>query len=232
MAAIATEYLEQMKIINTQFLVVKHIDKNYLHLHILANLVDNNGEVIKDNWIGLRGKKIAQKLTRKYKLKQALSKDISKINLESLNQKESNKYVIYQAILEALPNCNYVKDLEVMLLKKKIETLYKYKGQTTELQGISFKIGDYKFKGSDIDRKFSINNLQKFCYNQRVKGLLKKPESKYSHLLPQRSDSEIKNVKDKGRDLFNLLMKIEKNEQGNDADFILRKKKRRLNTFN
>jgi hypothetical protein len=51
-------------------------------------------------------------------------------------------------------------------------------------------------------------------------------------LLPQRSDSEIKNVKDKGRDLFNLLMKIEKNEQGNDADFILRKKKRRLNTFN
>ena len=33
-------------------MVVKHIDKNHFHLHILANLVDNNGEVIKDNWIG------------------------------------------------------------------------------------------------------------------------------------------------------------------------------------
>jgi len=227
MTEIAKEYLQQMKIINTQFMVVKHIDKNHLHLHILANLVDNNGEVIKDSWIGLRGKKIAQKLTRQYKLKQAFSKDISKINLEALNEKESNKYVIYQAILEALPNCNYVKDLEAMLLKKKIETLYKYKGQTTELQGISFKIGEYKYKGSDIDRKFSINHLQKFFYNQRVKGLLKKPESKYAHLLPQRSDSEIKNVRDKGRDLFNLLMKIEKNEQWNDDDFKVAEKKKR-----
>jgi hypothetical protein len=227
MAEIATEYLQQMKIINTQFVIVKHIDKNHLHLHIIANLVDNNGEVIKDSWIGLRGKKIAQKLTRKYKLKQAFSKDISKINLEALNEKESNKYVIYQAILEALPKCNYVKDLEAMLLKKKIETLYKYKGRTTELQGISFKIGEYKYKGSDIDRKFSINNLQKFFYNQRVKGLLKKPESKYSHLLPQRPDNEIKNARSQGRDLFNLLMKIEKNEQWNDADFKMKKRTRR-----
>ena len=140
MVAIAAEYLQQMKIINTQFMVVKHIDKNHLHLHILANLVDNNGEVIKDSWIGLRGKKIAQKLTRKYKLKQVFSKDISKINLEALNEKEANKYLIYQAILEAMPDCNYVKDLEAMLLKKKIETLYKYKGQTTELQALVLRL--------------------------------------------------------------------------------------------
>ena len=114
-----------------------------------------------------------------------------------------------------------------MLLKKKIETLYKYKGQLRELQRISFKIGDYKFKGSDIDRKFSINNLQKSFYNQRVKGLLKKPESKYAHLLSERSDSQIKNVRDKGRDLFNLLMKIEKDEQGNEADIEIIKRSRR-----
>jgi hypothetical protein len=45
-------------------------------------------------------------------------------------------------------------------------------------------------------------------------------------LLPQRSDSEIKNVSDKGRDLFNLLMKIEKNEQWNDDFKVKRRKKR------
>jgi hypothetical protein len=112
-------------------------------------------------------------------------------------------------------------------MKKKIETLYKYKGQTTELQGISFKIGDYKYKGSDIDRKFSINNLQKFFYNQRVKGLLKKLESKCAHLLPQRSDSEIKHVRNKGIDLFNLLMKIEKNDEWNEDDFEFKKKRKR-----
>jgi hypothetical protein len=227
MAAIATEYLQEMKIINTQFLVVKHIDKRHLHLHVLANMVDNNGEAIEDSWIRLRGKKIAQKLTLKYKLKQAITKDLTMINFEALNKKELNKYVIYRAILETLPNCNYVKDLEAMLLKKKIETRYKYKEQTTELQGISFKIGEYKYKGSDIDRKFSINNLQKFFYNQRVKKLLKKPESKYSQLLPQRPDDPIKNIKTPGRDLFNLLMKIEKNEQWNEDDFKVKRRKRR-----
>jgi hypothetical protein len=149
------------------------------------------------------------------------------INFEALNKKELNKYVIYRAILETLPNCNYVKDLEAMLLKKKIETRYKYKEQTTELQGISFKIGEYKYKGSDIDRKFSINNLQKFFYNQRVKKLLKKPESKYSQLLPQRADDPIKNIKTPGRDLFNLLMKIEKNEQWNEDDFKVKRRKGR-----
>lgn len=219
MAAIAREYLQQLKIINTQSLVVEHIDKKHLHLHILANLVGNNGEAIKDNWIGLRGKKIAQKLTLKYKLKPVLSKDISKTNLGALNEKDSKKYVIYQAIIEALPYCNYVKDLEASLLKKRIETLYKYKGETTELQGIIFKIGDYKFKGSHIDRKCSINNLQKFFYNQRVKGLLKKHESNNSQLLPQRQGSEVKNVRDNERDLFNLLMKIGENEQGMEEDF-------------
>lgn len=57
MVEIAKEYLQEMKITQTQFAVVKHIEKNHQHLHIIANLVNNNGETIKDNWIGLTGKK-------------------------------------------------------------------------------------------------------------------------------------------------------------------------------
>ncbi len=76
MVDIAKEYLAEMKITNTQFAIVKHIDKNHLHLHILANLVNNNGETIKNNWIGLKGKKIAQKLTVKYGLTEAILKKI------------------------------------------------------------------------------------------------------------------------------------------------------------
>lgn len=65
-----------MKIINTQFAIVKHIDKNHSHLHIIVNLVNNNGEAIKDNWIGLKDKKIAQKLTTEFGLKEAISKNL------------------------------------------------------------------------------------------------------------------------------------------------------------
>ena len=158
----------------------------------MPTLVNNNGETIKDNWIGLRGKKIAQKLTIKYGLKEAISKDLSLTNLEALNEKEANRYIIYQAILETLPQCRSLDDLKEKLAKKNIETLYKYKGQTNELQGISFKIGEYKYKGSEIDRKFSINNLQKILQQQQSERLIKSPgDSFYSKSISERKESEI-----------------------------------------
>ncbi len=84
MVEIAKKYLQEMNIIDTQFAIVKHTDKNHAHLHIIANLVNNNGRTIKDNWIGLKGKKIAQSLTKKYGLKETVSKNISSTNLEAL----------------------------------------------------------------------------------------------------------------------------------------------------
>lgn len=55
MAEIAKKYLQEMNIIDTQFAIAKQVDKNHQHLHIIANLVSNNGQAIKDNWIGLKG---------------------------------------------------------------------------------------------------------------------------------------------------------------------------------
>lgn len=161
MLFIAKEYLEKMGITNTQYAITKHIDRNHPHLHIIANLVNNNGDTIKDNWIGLKGKKIAQQLTLKHELKQALSKDLSLTNLERLNEKEANRYVIYQAISERLLLSKNLDHLKEQLQKQGIETLYKYKSGTKELQGISFKIGEYKYKGSEIDRHFSLKNLER-----------------------------------------------------------------------
>ncbi len=161
MVEIARKYLAELMINNTQYAITKHTDKDHQHLHILANLVNNNGETIKDNWIGLRGKKAAQTLTLQYNLKIAEGKNLDKIHLENLNEREASRYTIYQAILQTIPLCKNFDELKQNLQKQNIETLYKYKGKTTELQGISFKTGEYKFKGSKIDRKFSIKNLEK-----------------------------------------------------------------------
>jgi hypothetical protein len=161
MTQIAREYLEGLGIVNTQYVIVKHTDRAHLHLHILANMVDNDGKVIKDGWIGLRGKKVAQQLTRKYKLISANGKNLDLTHLEAMSQSEVNRYKIYQAILDALPHCRTLQDLALRLMAQGIHTQYKYKGQTQELQGISFRIGKDRFKGSQIDRKFSLGNLQK-----------------------------------------------------------------------
>ena len=228
MAEIAKEYLQEMKITDTQFAIVKHIDKNHSHLHIIANLVNNKGEAIKDNWIGLKGKKIAQKLTLKYGLREAVSKNISLVNLEALNEKETNRYIIYQAILEKLPLSRSIDDLKEKLAKENIETLYKYKGQTNELQGISFKMRNYKYKGSQIDRKFSINNLQKVLEQQQSTRLIKSPvDSFYSKSISQNKQPEINKQLSKEMNILNELMKPEQRDQSLPTEWRLQKKRKK-----
>jgi hypothetical protein len=161
LTTIASQYLQQLGIINTQYSIVKHTDRSHMHLHVVANMIDNNGKVIKDNFIGLRGKKVAQQLTLKHNLIQAIKKDLSLTNLKNRNDHEVARHKIYMAIAENLPRCNSLETLITQLQKQGIDTQFKYKGQTKDIQGISFKIGKYSFKGSQVDRKFSYAGLQK-----------------------------------------------------------------------
>lgn len=228
MTEIAKEYLQKLGITNTQYSITKHTDKNHSHLHIIANLVNNNGGAIKDSWIGLKGKKVAQELTKKYGLHEAVSKNLALTNLESLNEKEANRYIIYQAILETLPNCKSLDDLNEKLQHQKIETLYKYKGQTEELQGISFKIGEYKYKGSEIDRKFSINNLQRSIEHETKKQLLGQ------YFLPKpKADFDIhvenKKGQNKTANIVEQLLKPEEMYQQLPHQWSFEKKKKKKN---
>ncbi|MDH7462170.1 relaxase/mobilization nuclease domain-containing protein [Chitinophagaceae bacterium 26-R-25] len=160
MKEITKEYFKKLGIENTQYAVTKHTDKAHLHLHIVANMVNNDGKAIKDNWLGLKGKKIAQELTQKYELRPALEKDLKLTHLERLSDYEMGKYKIYIAINEQLLVVKTMEELEVKLQKQGIETCYKYKGKTEEKQGVSFRIDGYSYKGSEVDRKFSLKKLE------------------------------------------------------------------------
>lgn len=55
------------------------------------------------------------------------------------------------------------QQLQHRLAEKGITIQFKRKGQTDEIQGISFSKGEYTFKGSEIDRSFSFSKLDK-CF--------------------------------------------------------------------
>ncbi len=168
MVRIARSYLKELGIRDTQCVITKHTDKDHMHLHILANMVNNKGETIKDNYIGLRGKKAAELLTIGYHLREAKEKDLTKTNIESLNEREATRYKIYCLISEQLPKSKTMRELEKALQKTGIETVYKYKGETDEKQGVSFSLGEYKFKGSEVDRNYSLGYLQKAWRHQQT----------------------------------------------------------------
>jgi Relaxase/Mobilisation nuclease domain len=170
--AIAQKYLEGLNIRNTQVAIFKHTDKAHLHVHLVANMVDNDGKAISDRWIGLRGKKLAQNLTREYQLTQSISKDLSKIQFQSLKEPEKHKYLIYAAIKNQLRDSRTMNDLESRLQNLGIAMQYKYKGHSQEKQGVSFKLGEYAFKGSEIDRNFSYCKLEKTISLQQEQNLV------------------------------------------------------------
>lgn len=159
MAQIAQEYLQVIGVKNTQFLVVKHNDRDHLHTHIIFNRVNNDGATISDSFLGLRGKKAAQVLTEKYGLRPAIGKDADLTHIERLNRYEATKYEIFLAVTELLPTCRDLSQLRYRLGLLKIKIIFKYKGQSEEIQGLSFQKGSFKFKGSEIGREYSYGRI-------------------------------------------------------------------------
>ncbi|MEO8173577.1 MAG: relaxase/mobilization nuclease domain-containing protein [Sediminibacterium sp.] len=223
MAEIAQEYLEKLGIKNTQYVVVKHNDKDHLHTHILFNRVDNDGRTIKDNWLGLRGKKMAQELTQRHDLIPALKKDLKLTHVQNLNNYEATRYEIFQTVTEILPLCKNLEDLKDRLERQKIEMIYKYKSQTQEVQGLSFKKGEFKYKGSEIDRQLSYGNLLKQIALQQVQKLK----------MPGRQSREQKHDLEKHfshhSSLLEALMKVERDNEQTPYELLEKKRKRKQN---
>ncbi len=180
MVEIAKAYLEKSGIRNTQYSITKHTDKKHLHLHVIANMVNNKGESISDSWLGARARRVSQELTIKHDLKQALNKKLELTNLDALSEYEATKYRIYQRIQHALPGCRDLVQLKEKLLNQGIETVYKYKGHTQEIQGISFKMEKYSYKASQVDRQYSYIKLERILKLQQeliLKQALKQEQS-------------------------------------------------------
>ncbi|WP_018615295.1 relaxase/mobilization nuclease domain-containing protein [Segetibacter koreensis] len=223
MAQIAREYLKKLGIIDTQVAITKHCDKEHPHVHVIANLVNNQGKTIKDNWIGLKGKKVAQQLTKQYGLKEAVTKNLDLIHLDRLNEKEANRYAVFKAISATKARCTDLNDLKNQLQKQGIETLFKYKGQTTELQGISFKIGEYKYKGSEVDRNFSIKNLQR-TLEQQVKQTPRHSPF-YANNTPGKVKNEVQYSKENS--LINALTQPDTKYEQVPNQLLIRKRKKK-----
>jgi len=107
--------------------------------------------------------------------------------VEAMNQHEPGKYKIYIAISESLPFCATMEELEKRLSEHGIEMQYKYQGQTMDRQEVSFKIGKNRFKGSSVDRNFSLGNIERILDLQKELLLHRqnKPNQKHIHPVQQ-----------------------------------------------
>jgi len=157
MVQIAKEYMEKMGIVNTQYIIGRHHDKEHPHIHLVFNRVDNNGKTISDKNDRYRSEKICKELSEKYGLYFAEGKE--NVKRQRLKEPDKTKYEIYDALKAAVSRCKNWKELQDALKKQGITMSFKYKSNTNEVQGICFEKNGYTFNGSKIDRQFSFSKI-------------------------------------------------------------------------
>jgi Relaxase/Mobilisation nuclease domain len=165
MVSIAKEYLQKMKIKDTQVLMVRHKDRDHPHIHIVYNRVNNEGKTIPDSFQRQKNIKICKELTLEHGLYIGQGKQM--VNRQQLKGIDRLKYQLHDTIKAISQKVNGMDELKQELAKQGIGMLYKYKSGTKEVQGISFSKGEYKFKGSEIDRSLSYGHLSKAIEEQR-----------------------------------------------------------------
>lgn len=187
MLQLAKEYMQEMGIINTQYIVVRHHNTDNDHLHIVYNRIDNDLKLISVNNDYKRNIKVCKKLKDKHGLTYGKGKD--RVKREKLANPDKAKYHIYDVIAQILPLCKNENDLKAILEKSGIETEFKLSRTTGGVQGISFSCGNVSFKGSEVDRKFSFGNLKKeFEKKLKIQQVEKNPEKS----IVMRRDLEIR----------------------------------------
>jgi hypothetical protein len=149
----AKEYMEKVGIRNTQYVIVRHSDRDHPHLHLVYNRVDNNGKTITDKNNFAKNVKACKEITLKHGYHLGEGKDL--VNRQALKGKEKIRYELYDAIKAAMKTATTWKGMEAELAKQGIGIAYKFRSGTKEVQGISFEKGDIKMKGSAIDRSLS-----------------------------------------------------------------------------
>jgi len=187
MVKLAKEYMQAMGIKNTQYIIVRHSDRQHPHCHVIFNRVDNDGKTISDKNDHFRNEKVTKALKEKYGLTFGVGKE--KVNIQRLQEPDKTKYEIHKAIQTALKTAKNWNQFRNILNKSGIELKFKYKGESNEVQGISFAKGDYSFKGSDIDRQFSYNKID-YQLNRNNKAQDFHILQEHSHSQNQSSVSE------------------------------------------
>ncbi|WP_114939561.1 relaxase/mobilization nuclease domain-containing protein [Mucilaginibacter endophyticus] len=195
----AREYMEKAGIRNTQYVIVRHNDRDHPHLHIVYNRVDNNGKTISDKNNFAKNVIACKEITLKYGYHIGEGKDL--VNRQALKGREKVRYELYDAIKAGMKTATNWKQLEAQLARQGITIAYKFRSGTNEVQGISFEKGNIKMKGSAIDRSLSFVRIdanlnrnqqvqqyhaareanQPFMANQLRESIRQSVQAEYSH---------------------------------------------------
>lgn len=160
MSLIAQDYLNKMGIMNTALIVVRHSDKKHPHCHIVYSKNGYNNRKLNEDYLKLRSLKAVREINLKYGFTKSREQSPYTDSKNKYYQvKKEIRYYLQQGT-SGVNALNNWKDLTHYLNSKGISIEFKSKGNSEEIQGVSFAKDGFKFKGSEIGRVFSFSKIE------------------------------------------------------------------------
>ena len=150
MVKLALEYMDRIGIKNTQFIIVRHLDKEHPHCHIVYNRVDNDGKCVSDSFEYYRNNEICDEMKKKYGLTYGENKD--NVKTQSLKGRPKIRQEIYLAVQAAKRSAKDWTTFQRELAQKGVTVRKKFRRGSTEVDGLSYFKDGQKFKASQVDR--------------------------------------------------------------------------------
>ena len=190
MAEIAQEYMTQMGLTDTPYIVVRHNDKAHPHCHIVFSRVDNAGKILTQTTNFKKNERVCKALNKKYGLnigKSKLNTDVSK-----LRGKEKVRYQLVRDIA-AIYLSSSVSDWRafVDLLRKNGITVREKIGKSGRVN-LYYGIGKHEFWYKKLDPFFSRENIEQKFKARREKQQAPKAQSQPSAQPQQQPQSQTK----------------------------------------
>ena len=183
MTEVAQEYMRQMGLTNTPYIVVRHFDKAHPHCHIVFSRVDYDGKILSQTTNFKKNERVCKTLNLKHRLTQGKSKlntDVSK-----LRGKEKVRYQLVHSLLgffliPSVTDWNSYVDL----LRKNGITVREKIGKSGRVN-LYYGVGKHEFWYKKLDPFLSRENLEQKFKERREKQQAEKAQPRTSQ-QPQR----------------------------------------------
>ena len=191
MVRLAHEYMKKMGITDTQYLIVRHLETECPHFHIVYNRVNLHGKAVNERNNFKRSNKVVKALKDKYGLTYSPLKE----------KYEQKKPVFKTKISAAIYGCKSWDEFCRRLACAGIDVKFHDDHNTGEHIGVKFSDGDITLNGSKIDRAFTyrrLNNLFEFNRRQGFEqsdSIQQKPKVTVEY-APSQKPSLVENVLD------------------------------------
>ena len=142
---------------NSQYLIVRHSEKNNPHSHCILNMVDNDGNRLKDHKDIKRGIEICRDLTISKGYCWGNHKSVS--TCKSERPRERERQSMCRDIYRITKGGTDAWTLKYDAAKVGITVRYRTDLNTGQIKGLSFERNGIRFQGGKLDRSLSASKI-------------------------------------------------------------------------